>query len=48
MGSLIRSSVLWGYDDLVRELGGDPERFLSRFAIPPDIPTATRVTGRAG
>ena len=37
MGSLIRSSVLWGYDDLVRELGGDPERFLSRFAIPPDI-----------
>jgi len=34
MGSLIRASVLWGYDDLVRELGGDPELFLSRFGIP--------------
>ena len=37
MGSLIRSSVLWGYDDLVRELGGDPEHFLSRFGIPPGV-----------
>jgi AraC-like DNA-binding protein len=37
MGSLIRSTVLWGYDDLVRELGGDPELFLSRFGIPPGI-----------
>lgn len=34
MGSLIRASVLLGYDDLVRELGGDPELFLSRFGIP--------------
>jgi AraC-like DNA-binding protein len=34
MGSLIRASVLWGFDDLVRELGGDPELLLSRFAIP--------------
>lgn len=37
MGSLIRSSVLWGYDELVRELGGDPELFLSRFGIPPGV-----------
>jgi AraC-like DNA-binding protein len=37
MGSLIRSSVLWGYDDLVSELGGDPEHFLSRFGIPPSV-----------
>jgi len=37
MGSLIRSTVLWGYGDLVRELGGVPELFLSRFHIPPGI-----------
>ncbi len=37
MGSLIRSTVLWGYGDLVRELGGDPELFLSRFGFPPGV-----------
>ncbi|CUR46465.1 Transcriptional regulator, AraC family [Alloalcanivorax xenomutans] len=35
MSSLIRATNLWGYDDLVRELGADPERFLGRFHIPP-------------
>ena len=34
MGSLIRSAAMWGYPELVRELGGDPEAFLSRFHIP--------------
>jgi AraC-like DNA-binding protein len=37
MDSLIRATTLWGYGDLVRELGGDPERFLSRFRIPSGI-----------
>jgi AraC-like DNA-binding protein len=37
MGSLLRASALWGYDDLVRELGGDPDQFLSRFGIPPGV-----------
>lgn len=34
LGSLLRATTLFGYGDLVRELGGDPERFLSRFRIP--------------
>ncbi|HZE15259.1 MAG TPA: AraC family transcriptional regulator, partial [Mycobacterium sp.] len=34
MGSLIRAAAIWGYPELVRELGGDPEAFLSRFHIP--------------
>jgi AraC-like DNA-binding protein len=34
MGSLIRAAAMWGYPELVRELGGDPEAFLSRFHIP--------------
>jgi AraC-like DNA-binding protein len=33
MASLIRATNLWGYGDLVRELGADPEPFLSRFHI---------------
>jgi len=37
MGSLIRATNLWGYSDLVRELGADPEPFLSRFHIPPGV-----------
>jgi AraC-like DNA-binding protein len=37
IGSLIRATNLWGYDDLIRELGGDPGRFLSRFHIPPGV-----------
>src|ERR1700691_579001 len=37
MGSLIRATNLWGYSDLVRELGADPEPFLSRFRIPPGV-----------
>lgn len=34
--SLIRSTSLSGYSALVRELGGDPAEYLSRFAIPVD------------
>ncbi len=33
MPNLIRSTVMSGYADLVRELGGDPGSFLSRFGI---------------
>ena len=33
MASLIRATNLWGYGDLVRELGADPEPFLSRFHL---------------
>jgi AraC-like DNA-binding protein len=34
MSSLIRAAAMWGYPELVGELGGDPEAFLSRFHIP--------------
>src|ERR1700678_648940 len=37
MASLIRATNLWGYSDLVRELGADPEPLLSRFHIPPGV-----------
>lgn len=37
MGSLIRATNLWGYPELVRELGGDPVALLDRFAIPVGI-----------
>jgi AraC-like DNA-binding protein len=37
MGSLIQATTLWGYGELVAELGGDPEFFLKRFRIPPGI-----------
>ncbi|RHW24905.1 AraC family transcriptional regulator [Nocardioides immobilis] len=37
MASLIRATNLWGYSDLVRELGGDPEQLLSRFQLPVSI-----------
>lgn len=37
MGSLIRSTGLWGFPDLVRELGGDPAPLLARFALPEGI-----------
>jgi AraC-like DNA-binding protein len=37
MASLIRATNLWGYGDLVRELGADPMPFLSRFGIAPGI-----------
>lgn len=37
MGSLIRSTGLWGYPDLVRELGGDPAPFLARFRLRPGV-----------
>ncbi len=33
MGSLIRATTLWGYRELVHELGGDPNEYLSRFGI---------------
>jgi len=35
VGSLIRATNLWGYGDLMRELGADPESSLARFHIPP-------------
>lgn len=34
MGSLIRATALWGYRELVHQLGGDPNQFMSRFGIP--------------
>ena len=37
MGSLIRSTTLWGYGELVQQLGGDPDVFIRRFHIPPGI-----------
>jgi AraC-like DNA-binding protein len=37
LGSLLRATTLLGYGDLVRELGGDPELFLSRLRIPAGI-----------
>ena len=37
MGSLIRATNLWGYVDLVRELGGDPESLMARFDITPGV-----------
>ena len=37
MGSLLRATTLWGYGELVQELGGDPELFFKRFRIPPGI-----------
>ena len=37
MGSLFRATTLWGYAELVSQLGGDPEMFRTRFRIPPDI-----------
>lgn len=33
-GSFIRAAAMSGYTELVRELGGNPEAFLSRFHIP--------------
>ena len=33
MSSLIRATTLWGYRELIHELGGDPNQFLSRFGI---------------
>ncbi|HYJ56359.1 MAG TPA: AraC family transcriptional regulator [Mycobacterium sp.] len=37
MASLIRATNLRGYSDLVRELGGDPQVFRSRFHIPAGV-----------
>ncbi len=37
MASLIRATNLWGYGDLIRELGADPKPFLLRFGIPPGV-----------
>jgi AraC-like DNA-binding protein len=34
MSTLIRATALWGYRELVHELGGDANDFLSRFGIP--------------
>jgi AraC-like DNA-binding protein len=37
MGNLLRATALWGYGDLVRELGGDPQLFLEHFRIAPGV-----------
>lgn len=37
MGSLLRATNLWGYDDLVRDLGGDPHELRVRFGIPSGV-----------
>ena len=37
MSSLIRATALWGYGELVQELGEDPERLRQRFRIPPGV-----------
>ncbi|HJR89955.1 MAG TPA: AraC family transcriptional regulator [Aeromicrobium sp.] len=37
MGSLIRATNLLGFSDLVRELGGEPDRLLQRYGIQPGI-----------
>ena len=37
MGSLIRSTNMWGYPDLVRELGGDPGPLLARCHLAPGV-----------
>lgn len=40
MGPMIRGASLRGFAGLVRELGGDPEQFAGRFAIPLDAFTS--------
>jgi AraC-like DNA-binding protein len=37
MASLIRATNLWGYGDLMGELGADPLPFLKRFEITPGV-----------
>jgi AraC-like DNA-binding protein len=37
VASLIRATGLWGYVELVRELGGDPAPLLARLHIPPGV-----------
>ena len=34
MGSLVRATAMRAYPELVRELGGDPVAYLSRFHVP--------------
>ena len=34
MPSLIRATNLWGFDELVKTLGGDPQLLLSKYQIP--------------
>ncbi|MFE3229377.1 AraC family transcriptional regulator [Nocardia sp. NPDC059228] len=37
MSSLIRATNLRGYSTLVRQLGGDPEKYLARFQLPINV-----------
>ena len=37
MGSLVRATNLWGYGDLVRELGVDPQRFCCVLGFPAGV-----------
>lgn len=34
MSSVVQATALWGYRDVVHQLGGDPDAFLTRFGIP--------------
>jgi AraC-like DNA-binding protein len=34
MGHMVRATTLWGYGELVQQLGGDPELFRTRFHVP--------------
>ena len=37
MSGVIRASSLVGFSELLVELGGDPERLMQRWHLPPDI-----------
>jgi AraC-like DNA-binding protein len=37
MGNLVRATALWGYDDLIKQLGGDPAALRERFGIQPGV-----------
>ncbi|MEG9225526.1 AraC family transcriptional regulator [Aeromicrobium sp. Sec7.5] len=37
MASLIRATNLWGYAEVVRELGGDPDELCARFHLPAGV-----------
>jgi len=37
MANLLRATNLWGYRDLVRDLGGDPDALLRRHGIAPGV-----------
>jgi hypothetical protein len=42
MGSLVRATNLWGYGDLMREVGADPKPLLTCFEISPGLRMVVR------